>query len=113
MATPEDFDSRTEPATQRRREEVRREGQVAFSGELSGGLLLLATTVLLVAAGRGVGGGLLEAVRGGLADPKYVALGAADAAELLGAQYQRWLAVAGGFLVLLLLVGIGTAVAQV
>ncbi len=113
MATPEDLESRTEPATQRRREEAREQGRVAFSGELAGGLLLLAGVVLLAATARLAGGGLLDAVRDGLAGPRHEALGAADAADLLGGAYRRWLALAGGLLGPLLAVGFTAAAAQV
>jgi flagellar biosynthesis protein FlhB len=113
MATPEDLDSRTEPATQRRRDDARQEGRVTFSPELGGGLLLLASAVLLAAMARNVGGGLVDAVRDGLAGPRAETLAAADAADLLGQQYRRWLTLAGGMLGLLLVVGVATAVVQV
>jgi flagellar biosynthetic protein FlhB len=113
MATPEDLDSRTEPATQRRREEARQEGRVTFSAELGGGLLLLAATVLLAAMARGVGSGLVDAVRDSLSKPRSATLAAGDAADLLGQEFQHWLAIAGGILGLLLAVGASAAVVQV
>jgi flagellar biosynthetic protein FlhB len=58
--------SRTEPATPRRREEARQQGQVAYSNELVSGLLLLAGVAALVVGAGTLGSGLLEAVRGGL-----------------------------------------------
>jgi flagellar biosynthetic protein FlhB len=113
MAGPEDLDSRTEPATQRRRDEARQEGRVTFSPELASGLLLLASALLLTGLARSVGGGLLEAVHSSLSAPLHERLATADAVELLGGQYWRWLALSGGFLGLLLVLGAGAAVAQV
>src|SRR5271166_929922 len=101
MAAPEDLDARTEPATQRRRDEARQQGRVTFSGELSGGVLLLAAMVLLAAMARTLGVGLLETVRDGLTSPRHETLGIRDAENLLGEQYQRWLTLTGGFLGLL------------
>ena len=49
MASPEDLESRTEPASQRRRDEARQEGRVTFSAELAGGLLLLADHIAAAA----------------------------------------------------------------
>src|SRR5262245_51321347 len=113
MAGPEDFESRTEPATQRRRDEARQQGRVAFSSELVGGLLLLAAMMFLAAAGRSIGGGLIDAVRDGLSVMRYGTLKAGDAVNLLGEQYRHWLALAGGFFGFLLAVGVGASVAQV
>jgi flagellar biosynthetic protein FlhB len=113
MASPEDLDSRTEPATQRRRDEARDQGRVTFSPELSGGLLLLAGTLLLAAMARGVGNGLVDAVREGLAQPLHEALVEKEAGALLIGEYWRWLLLTGGFLGLLLFIGTGSVVAQV
>lgn len=110
--TPEDFDSRTEPATQRRREEAREKGQVAFSTELIGGLLLLTAMIFLLVTARGTGGGLLDAIRDALLVKHYETLGTQDAANLLSDQYQRWLTLVGGFLGTLLAVGVGASIAQ-
>jgi flagellar biosynthesis protein FlhB len=113
MAAPEDLDSRTEPASQRRRDEARQEGRVTFSAELAGGLLLLSAMLLLATMARSLGGALVDAVHDGLAEPRHATLVAGDAADLFGHEFRRWLASAGGLLALLLLVGSGVAVAQV
>ena len=86
---------------------------MTFSGELAGGLLLLAAMLLLAGMARGVGGTLVDAVHEGLATPRHETLAAGDAANLLGREFRRWLTSAGGLLGLLLFVGTGVAVAQV
>jgi flagellar biosynthetic protein FlhB len=113
MAEPEDLESRTEPATQRRRDEARQEGRVTFSAELASGLLLLASTILLAVLARGIGDALVDAVHDGLTLPRHDTLVEGDAADLLGQEFRRWLSSAGGLLGLLLLVGSGAAAAQV
>lgn len=64
----EDFDSRTEPATPRRREEAREQGQVAYSPELNTGVILLAGLGVLALMAHHVGSELLGAVRLDLID---------------------------------------------
>jgi flagellar biosynthetic protein FlhB len=64
----EEFDERkTEAPTQRRRDEARDQGQVAFSPDLAGSLVLLAGLAALVFGGANLAGGLLDCVRGDLA----------------------------------------------
>jgi flagellar biosynthetic protein FlhB len=113
MATPEDLESRTEPATQRRRDEARDQGRVTFSAELVGGLLLLSATVLLMFLAQGLGGGLVDAIHEGLAKPLHVSLVSGDAAELLSGEFRRWLSITGVLLGSLLIIGAGSATAQV
>lgn len=52
--------SKTEPPTQRRREEARQQGQVAVSAELMAGVLLLVGLLALQTSGHRLGGGLLN-----------------------------------------------------
>lgn len=59
-----DGQERTESASQRRRDEAVRRGQVAHSADLSNSLLLLAGLGALWALGDQIGAGLAEAVRG-------------------------------------------------
>ena len=61
--TEERFEERTEPATPRRREEARKRGHVARSGDLSSALLLLAALLGLHFYGGEFLRGLLGSVR--------------------------------------------------
>lgn len=59
----EDFESKTEAPTQRRREEARQQGQVAFSADLVGAVQLLVAVVALSVNGASLGRGLLALAR--------------------------------------------------
>src|SRR5262249_22012108 len=109
----EDFESRTEAPTPRRREEARQQGRVAFSPELVGGLILLGGVVLLYVQARSLGGGLLDAVRTDLPRLPHETFGAREAAQLLAGQFQRWLGLIGGFLVPLVVTSVGANLLQV
>jgi flagellar biosynthetic protein FlhB len=78
----EEGQNRTEPATPRRREEARKKGLVALSSDLSGGLLLLAGTLLLWLSGEPLGGLLLDAVQSGLLYARHAEWGSAQTARL-------------------------------
>lgn len=56
-------ETKTEAPTQRRRDEARDQGQVAFSPDLTSSLVLLAGLAALMLAASTIGGGLLECVR--------------------------------------------------
>lgn len=62
----QDFDSRTEAPTQKRREDARRRGQVAQSADLATGAALLSGATVLWFAGARLGGNLEDALRDGL-----------------------------------------------
>lgn len=64
----ESFGERTERATPRRRQEARRDGQVARSAELTGAIALLAALLALVAFGPGMLQNLGDLMRAGLVD---------------------------------------------
>src|SRR6516165_2454412 len=60
----ETFDQqKTEAPTPRRREEARNEGQVAYSSELTGGLLLVTAVLILILGGDSLFHGLLTLTR--------------------------------------------------
>jgi flagellar biosynthesis protein FlhB len=66
MAQEDSGQTRTETPTPRRREQARAEGQVAFSADLTAGLMLLAGVGMLAVSAQMIGDGLLNAVRAGL-----------------------------------------------
>lgn len=68
MAEDEGGD-RTEAPTPHRREEARRQGQIAFSHDLVSSVLLLAAAAALALGGPAIGRGLLRLVRGILQQP--------------------------------------------
>jgi flagellar biosynthetic protein FlhB len=109
----EDFESRTEPASPRRREEARKQGQVAVSQELIGSLVLLAGLVVLAWQGRVLGDGLLDALRLDLPHLTAGDLSVEAAAALLAVQFERWLRLLGLFLGVLLAAGVGGSLLQV
>jgi flagellar biosynthetic protein FlhB len=113
MAESDDYDSRTEPATQRRRDEAREQGRVAYSSELVGGLLLLASMILLTNLGGTLSGGLLDSVRIALPAAPPHDLGVGEAAEQLGRYYWAWLRITGAFLIGLLALGVTANVVQI
>src|SRR5579871_3611553 len=70
----EDFESKTEAPTQRRREEARRQGMVAFSMDLAGAIQLLVAVVVLAVSGASIGQGFLALARYDLGGQRQVAL---------------------------------------
>lgn len=100
----EEAHDRTEPATPRRREEARQQGQVAYSPDLLGSALLLAgvlgITYLGPAAYARLRGLVVEALR----RPTPSELGPADAADLLSQAFAQSALAAGPLLGLLVAV---------
>jgi flagellar biosynthetic protein FlhB len=109
----EDFFERTEAATPRRREEARQEGQVAYSHELTSGLLLLAGTVALALTAQALGGSLLHAVRSGLLVPAGLELDAGTTQGLFATLFRRGVELVGFLLGFLFLAGVGVGILQV
>src|SRR5947209_7266551 len=94
----EDFESRTEAATPRRREEAREQGQVAFSTDLVSGVLLVAAVgVLSLGAGR-LGLGLLTHTRMGFVAAGSPELSVARVQSLFGQMFSQCLHCAGPLL---------------
>lgn len=86
MAEEKDFQERTEQATQKRREDARRRGQVARSRELNIAAVLLAGTIMMMASQARFGSALENLVRSGLSiapaaldDPHSIVAAFADA----------------------------------
>jgi flagellar biosynthetic protein FlhB len=69
MANGETGQERTEAPTPRRREEARRQGQIAVSADLNTGTLLLVAAIVLAVGAGAIGGGLLDGVRFDLSRP--------------------------------------------
>jgi flagellar biosynthetic protein FlhB len=59
----EDFESKTEAPTQRRREEARQQGMVAFSMDFAGAIQLLVAVIVLAVSGASLGHRLVELAR--------------------------------------------------
>src|SRR5437868_2053239 len=109
----DDFASRTEAPTPRRREEAREQGQVAFSAELVTGVLLLAgAATLALGAGR-LGDGLLGETRLELLGTAAPEMTPALAQGLLGRMFGKCLEIAGPLLGLLFAIGLGACLVQV
>lgn len=66
---PEDMGERTEPASERRKQEARKEGQIAYSRDLSAAVLLLAAVVGFQYFGLAMLQDALRLVRSCLSDP--------------------------------------------
>lgn len=110
---------RTEEATPKRREEAREQGQVAFSAELVGGLVVLAALAGLLAFGRQTGAGLLDLFRTELSRLRaHAERGAGEfdvarARVLAAGCFERFLALVGPLFALVAAVAFGANVAQV
>jgi flagellar biosynthesis protein FlhB len=63
MAEDVDLESKTEEASPKRREEARKQGQIPFSQELVGSVVLLAAVAGLIWFGGSIGDGMLQIVR--------------------------------------------------
>ncbi len=63
MAEEDVGQERTEAPTPRRREEARKQGQIAVSADLNAGAMLLVAAIVFVVAAGSIGGGLLGEVR--------------------------------------------------
>jgi flagellar biosynthetic protein FlhB len=109
----EDFASKTEAPTPRRREQARDEGQVAYSNDLVTGLLLLAGAVGLVVTASSLGSGLLTAVRFDLLNLGQHQLGLDDACAALARCWNQGLGLCGLLLGLLFAVALGGGLVQV
>ncbi|MDY3551617.1 flagellar biosynthesis protein FlhB [Gemmata sp. JC717] len=113
MAEDVDQESKTEDPTPRRREEARRQGQVPFSAELVGSLVLVAGVLGLRYLGPDLWATMITVFRTDLPRVGREEFGTAEAAELLGRTALRMLGALLPFFGLLLAVGVGASVAQV
>lgn len=108
-----DDESRTEPPTQRRREEARAQGQVAVSSELTSGLLLLTGVLVLWLGGERFAGGLLELVQEGLRNLQTTDLGPEAAQGIMTQLASRAAQLLSTFMGTLFAVALGVGAMQV
>jgi flagellar biosynthetic protein FlhB len=104
---------RTEPASPRRREELRKQGQVAFSPDLGGGLLLLAAVVMLLVLGPDMMGMIRDTIRSELSHCYHPELGTGEAEQLLSGAFVHYVRIVGLFFGALLVVAFFAGVVQV
>jgi flagellar biosynthetic protein FlhB len=105
--------NKTEAPTQRRREEARQKGQVAFSTELSTGIILLAGIAGLWLGARALGTGLLSTMRSDLLNIHHAELGPREAQTLLASLFGRGADLNGFLLGVLFVTGVAAGVLQV
>lgn len=113
MAEEVDQESKTEDPTPRRREEARRQGQVPFSAELVGSLVVLAGVIGLMNVGPDVWAAMLGVFRSDLVWAFHPEFDTAAAAELIARTAGRLLAALLPLFGVLLAVGVAVSVAQV
>jgi flagellar biosynthesis protein FlhB len=113
LAEEVDDESKTEDPTPRRREEARRQGQVPFSAELVGSLVLLAGIIGLIYVGPDVWRAMFNAFRYDLAHMFQPEFGIDAAVALMARTAGRMIAAMLPFFGIMLAVGIAASVAQV
>lgn len=104
MAEEEVGQERTEAPSPRRREEARKQGLIAVSGDLNTGVLLLIAAAALASGARTIGGGLIDSARAPLTRPCTGDLTIAHAQVILADLFLHALR-SVGFLFALLFVG--------
>src|SRR4051794_11425482 len=109
----EQKDSRTEPATPRKREQAREEGQVAVSQDLNSGALVLVAVAVLAFVGRNFAVGMLDEVRSGLSGCAVKNFDVDVANSKLGEMMGRGAEHVGVVLTLLFLTALGLGALQV
>jgi flagellar biosynthetic protein FlhB len=105
--------SRSEAPTLRRREEARKQGQVALSTDLSSSLMLLAAVFWLWLAARQLAGGLLRDVRADLAGIYRSDFGSEQAQALCLSLLARGGTLLGAFLAVMVVAGLAVNLLQV
>jgi flagellar biosynthesis protein FlhB len=113
VADEVDQESKTEDPTPRRREEARRQGQVPFSAELVGSLVLVVGVVGLIYLGPAVWTAMSDMFRQDLRTLYQPEFGTAEARERLTRSAIQMLVALLPFFAVLLLVGVVASVAQV
>lgn len=114
MAEEVDEESKTEDPTPRRREEARKQGQVPFSQELVGAVVLLAAVIGLMVFGKSVGDRLLRVIRTDLDRRvmRYDELTPADAQWLFARAAIRLGAALAPWFGLMLVAGVAASIVQ-
>ncbi|MBI3408761.1 MAG: flagellar biosynthesis protein FlhB [Planctomycetes bacterium] len=113
MAQEELGQTRTEAPSPRRREEARAEGQVAFSADLTTGVMLLVGLSALALGARAMAGGMLGSVQLGFLNSALPDLGPLEAQDLFAGLFWRGLEIAGVFLGILVVFGVAAPALQV
>ncbi|MEO2088060.1 MAG: flagellar biosynthesis protein FlhB [Gemmataceae bacterium] len=112
MAEDVDEESKTEDPSPRRREEARKQGQVPFSQELVGAVVLLAAVIGLIVFGNSIGGRLLQVIRDDLPVVRHENLTPADAQKLFLSAALRLGAAVAPWFGLMLVAGVAACVVQ-
>ncbi len=113
MAEEQDFESKTEAPSPRRREEAHEQGQFAYSPELTSGISLFFGVGALAILAHTLGGGLLAQMRADLAVPPPQELALETVQHLLDGAFARALTLVGVLLGGLFLAALAANVAQV
>jgi flagellar biosynthetic protein FlhB len=114
MALEEDLgQSRSEPATPRRREQAREEGRLAYSADLTSGILLLAALGALLWLGPSIANGLRNVVRHDLLNCRATDFSPEQVQDLFAAMFNRGVEIIGVLLGFMVVVGIGASAMQV
>jgi flagellar biosynthetic protein FlhB len=113
MAQEELGQTRTEAPTPRRREEARQQGQVAFSTDLTTGLMLLAGVGALALVGPGIARGLLNTMRWDLLHIGLADLDPEKAQSLFLGLFGRGMEIIGVFLAVVVVLGVAAPALQV
>lgn len=113
MAEEVDEESKTEDPTPRRREEARRQGQVPFSAELVGSLVVLAGVIGLMNTGPDLWAAMITIFRHDLTRVFHAEFDSTAAAVLIGRTAGQMLAAMLPLFGILLAVGVVASVAQV
>src|SRR5438445_13490935 len=99
MAENQDFESRTEAPTPRRREEAHEQGQFAISAELTAGVVVFVGVGALAFFAHTLGDRFLADTRAGLTTMPSRDMPAELVQDMLGSMFGRALAIAGFLLV--------------
>jgi flagellar biosynthetic protein FlhB len=113
VADEADNESKTEDPTPRRREEARRQGQVPFSAELVGSVVLLAGVIGITNLGPAIGTAMSDVFRHDLPRLFHAEFGTEDARILIGRVAARMLLAMAPLFGVLMAVGIAASLAQV
>ncbi len=103
---------RTEDPTPRRREEARKRGQVPFSPELTGAIVVLAGVLILFVMGPIFGGQLVSVFRSHFRENVLTELDVDSARQIAWEQTSKLLSILGVSFAVTMVAGIGASIAQ-
>jgi flagellar biosynthesis protein FlhB len=113
MAEDVDPESKTEDPSPKRREDARKQGQIPFSAELVGAVILLTASIGLSSFGKSIGGTFLEIYRHDLRELLYRDFTPLAAQELIARTALKAILAIAPLLGLMLAAGIAASIAQV